>query len=230
MRGTRLLLAGLGAAALTIAARRHLAGGARGVHAPGGILVGDVGGYDTMTRRLLGGLYDAIARDVAEAVAPGDQVLEVGCGPGHLANRLTARFGLDVTGLDLDPAMIERARANAATQPGERVATFVVGDAAALPFEDASVDLVVSMLSVHHWADPTAAVDEIRRVLRPGGRALVWDMRPGMVPLHRDMPDPRSGLEGSSMRLVGVAPFRWPWRLALLQRAELVQEASGSGA
>ena len=67
--------------------------------------------------------------------------------------------GFDVTGLDLDPAMIARARANTdpAVNPGRRQPSFLVGDAAALAFPDGSFDLVVSTLSMHHWADPAAA-------------------------------------------------------------------------
>ena len=53
--------------------------------------------------------------------------------------------------------------------------SLLVGDVAALAFPDRSFDLVVSTLSMHHWADPTAGLAEIGRVLRPGGRALVLD-------------------------------------------------------
>src|SRR5450756_1433321 len=90
------------------------------------------------------------------------QVLEVGCGPGHLANLLAATRGFEVTGLDLDPEMVERARVNAqrAANGDGREATFVVGDVAALPFGDASFDLVVSTFSMHHWSDPAAGLQQ----------------------------------------------------------------------
>jgi len=89
-----------------------------------------------------------------------------------------------VTGLDLDSAMISRARANA-DRPGgghQPRPSLLVGDVAALAFPDRSFDLVVSTLSMHHWADPTAGLAEIGRVLRPGARALIWDFRPGVRP------------------------------------------------
>lgn len=223
MRRFRMLAAGVGAGAAAIAISRHFRGGARGVHAPGGILMGDVGAYDWMTRLLLGGLYESIAADVAATMPAGGRVLEVGCGPGHLSNRLASWVGLDVTGLDLDPAMIERARANAARSAAEgHVPSFVVGDVAALPFPDGSFDVVVSMMSMHHWDDATVGLNEIGRVLRPGGQALVWDLRPGALPLHSDLPDPIEQVRGSTLRVVSAAPWRWPWRFSLSQRIELV--------
>lgn len=147
----------------------------------------------------------------------------MGCGPGRLSLRL-AWHGLNVTGLDLDPAMIGRARENAehAGMSDVRCPSFLVGDVASLAFPDGSFDLVVSTLSMHHWADPAAGLAEIGRVLRPGGRALVWDFRAGLVPLHGRLPDPVEHLHGTPLRLVDATPWRWPWRLRLIQRTELV--------
>ena len=77
----------------------------------------------------------------------------MGCGPGQLANRLARDHPHEVTGLDLDPAMIERARANA-TQivVAERPPAFVVGGVAALPFPDGSFD--------HIWIGPVPPWEE----------------------------------------------------------------------
>ena len=80
---------------------------------------------------------------------------------------------------------------------------------------------------MHHWADPAAGLAEIGRVLRPGGRALVWDFRPGAVPFHSHVPDPAEHTRGAPLRLVAATPWRWPWRLVLTQRIELVR-ADGS--
>lgn len=223
MRRSQVLAVGLGAGAAALAVSRHFRGAGQGVHAPGGILVGDAGGYDAMTGRLLGGLYDSIAADVAALVPPGGRLLEVGAGPGQLSVRLAGRFGTDVTGLDLDPAMIARARARAdGLLSQERRPTFVEGNVAALPFADGSFDVVVSMLSMHHWDDPKGGLAEIARVLRPDGRALVWDLRPGAVPLHTEVPDPVAQVHGSAMRVVSTTPWRWPWRFTPSQRIELV--------
>ena len=126
--------------------------------------------------------------------------------------------------------MVERACANA-DHPGnsaERRPSFLVGDVASLAFPDGSFDLVVSTLSMHHWADPTAGLAEIGRVLRPGGRALVWDFRPGVRPhpfgpRHAHVPDPADHTRGAPLRVVSATPWRWPWRFNLTQRIELVR-------
>jgi ubiquinone/menaquinone biosynthesis C-methylase UbiE len=94
---------------------------------------------------------------------------------------------------------------------------------ASLAFPDRSFDLVVSTLSMHHWADPTAGLAEIGRVLRPGGLVLVWDFRAGRVPLHGHLPDPVEHARGSLLRVVTATPWRWPWRFRLTQRIELVR-------
>lgn len=104
--------------------------------------------------------------------------LDLGCGPGHLALRLARQApGLDVTGLDLADDMLSRATSCAqAAGIGSRV-RFRKGNVEDIPFSDTSFDLVVSTLSLHHWAEPVAALDEIARVLKPGGAFIIFDLR-----------------------------------------------------
>ena len=211
----------LGAAAAAVAVVRHVGGAATGRETPRGILVGDALVYDALGWLVLGSFYRRIAADVAAVAPDGGRVLDVGCGPGHLSIRLS-RHGLDVTGLDLDPAMVERARANADRKSEQRRPSFIVGDVASLAFPDGSFDLVVSTLSMHHWGDPPAGLIEIGRVLRPEGRALVWDLRPGVVPLHRDVSEPLEQMHRSPLEVIRVTRLRWPWRFELTQRIELV--------
>jgi len=214
----------LGAAVAAVVARHGFRSGG-GHSVPGGILVTDAGAYDALSRRLLGSFYEQIADDVAGAAPAEARILEVGCGPGHLSIRLARRHGLDVTGVDLDPAMIDRARANAAHSDviDDRRPVFVVGDVAHLAFPDESFDLVISTLSMHHWADPESGLSEVGRVLRPGGRALIWDFRPGIRALHRHIPDPVEHARGSRLQVAGATPWRWPWKVGLMQRVELVR-------
>lgn len=100
---------------------------------------------------------------------PGMRVLEVCCGPGTFARYLAEGIAPgSVVGLDRDPAFIQRARAKAAAS-GRQNVDYVVGDAYALPFPDASFDAVTSYTGIGVLERPEAAVAEMIRVCRPGG-------------------------------------------------------------
>ena len=126
-------------------------------------------------------LYRRLVADVAAAGLPaGALVLDVGTGPGTVPWMIAADCPhVAVTGVDLSPEMVSRATSAAATGPSDadRV-SFQVADVAALPFDDRSVDLVVSSISMHHWTDPAAGLREVVRVLRPGAQAWIYDVRP----------------------------------------------------
>jgi len=102
--------------------------------------------------------------------ALGERVLDVACGTGIVARTVVQRLGEDatVTGLDLNPAMIDVARA-AAEQEGVVIA-WHVGRADALPFPDGTFDLVLIQQGLQFFPDKPAAVREVVRVLAPGGR------------------------------------------------------------
>jgi ubiquinone/menaquinone biosynthesis C-methylase UbiE len=96
------------------------------------------------------------------------------CGPGTLALRL-ARHVRWICGLDLTPAILERARRTAAAE-GLGNLEFAIGDAQSLPFPDASVDIAVTSYSVHHFPDPARTIGEMARVVRRGGRVGILDI------------------------------------------------------
>ena len=137
---------------------------------------GDPEHYDRFATRFERRLRNRIAADVAALRLPaGAHVLDVGTGPGRLPVEIARRNPqVWVTGLDVSPRMIEAARA--AIEPGQQVIA-EVGDVGRLPYRDGSVDLVVSTLSQHHWPDPAAALAELSRVLAPGGRIWIYDLR-----------------------------------------------------
>lgn len=97
---------------------------------------------------------------------PGSRALDVATGGGHVALAL-ARAGADVTACDLTPQMLDAAEA-LLEEHGCR-ASFVVAEADALPFEDASFDLVTCRIAAHHFPDAQAFFREAARVLVPGG-------------------------------------------------------------
>jgi SAM-dependent methyltransferase len=227
MSRRRALLISLGVAAAGVAfgVIRHCRR-STGKKVAGGILVSDAVLYDALAHRLLlRSLFDGVAADIARVAPEGARVLEVGCGPGRLSILLARRHGLHVTGLDLDPEMIERARANATAAGDGDTPSFIVGNVSALSFPDESFDLVVSTLSMHHWTDVGAALSEIRRVVRPKGRALLWDLRGGLVPMHGRLPDPASHAAHGPLMMVSSTAWQWPWRFSLLRRIELVRES-----
>lgn len=111
---------------------------------------------------------------LAAVVLRGDErVLDIGTGTGHTALAFAPRVA-EVVGLDLTPAMLEQARI-LAEERGSANVRFEVGEAEALPYPDASFDLVTCRVCAHHFRDVRAAVCEASRVLRPGGRVLWVD-------------------------------------------------------
>jgi SAM-dependent methyltransferase len=114
---------------------------------------------------------------------PTGAVLDVGCGTGEITARLAATFPeASFAGVDLEEPHLERARANCAAF-GERV-TFRIGDALALPFDDASFDYVVCRHLIQAVPDAARVLHEIRRVLRPGGRVHIIAEDYGMLLCH----------------------------------------------
>ncbi|MFQ5812143.1 MAG: methyltransferase domain-containing protein [Anaerolineae bacterium] len=130
------------------------------------------------------------------------EAADLGCGPGQLVIELARRApGLHVTGVDLSDEMLAQGQDNARRAGVADRVSFRQGDAQQIPFPDASLDLVVSTLSLHHWSDPVAVLDEIARVLCPGGSFLIFDLR-------RDMAAPCWLLLWFVTRVVGPAALR----------------------
>jgi ubiquinone/menaquinone biosynthesis C-methylase UbiE len=105
---------------------------------------------------------------------PAARVLDLGCGAGHVSFAVAPR-AQSVTAYDIAPQMLATVAA-AARERGLANVLTEQGAAESLPFADASFDWVVSRFSAHHWHDVARALGEVRRVLKPGGRALFVDV------------------------------------------------------
>jgi ubiquinone/menaquinone biosynthesis C-methylase UbiE len=130
--------------------------------------------------RLVGHILAFKNRDRGEWVVsllelgPNDRVLEIGFGPGVDVARVAAMTTAGrVAGVDPSSVMVAQACSRNADLVARGVVDLRLGDAGSLPFEDRSFDVVFAINSVQFWADRSASLAEIARVLRPGGRLVV---------------------------------------------------------
>jgi len=112
---------------------------------------------------------------IVEAARPGpdDRLLDVACGPGLVVCAFAPHV-CDATGIDVTPAMLDRARKLAADKDLANVA-WRQGDVYALPYDDASFTIITTRFSFHHFLDPAAVLREMVRVCAAGGRIVVVD-------------------------------------------------------
>jgi ubiquinone/menaquinone biosynthesis C-methylase UbiE len=121
----------------------------------------------------------------ALAAAPGERILDVGCGPGFFSAELLAEVGESgsVTGVDNSPAMLALAARRCA---GHDNVELLEGEAGSLPVPDESFDAALAVQVIEYVADVEGALAELRRALRPGGRVLVWDIDWDTVSVHAE--------------------------------------------
>ncbi len=114
------------------------------------------------------------------ALAPGTRVLEIGCGAGLTAVAL-ARCGFRVHAIDSVEAMVRQARQSAVESGVSDLLTVGIGDIYALAFDDASFDLVLALGVIPWVAQPEVAMQEIARVIRPGGHVILTADNPARL-------------------------------------------------
>ena len=119
--------------------------------------------------------FAALADRLAKEVPAGGRILEVAPGPGYLAIEVTKRGRYEVTGLNISKTFVEIAARNA-RQASLRI-DFRQGNASAMPFSGDTFDLIVCRAAFKNFSQPVAAMNEMHRVLKPGGRALIIDLR-----------------------------------------------------
>jgi ubiquinone/menaquinone biosynthesis C-methylase UbiE len=164
--------------------------------------------YDAARREFPRQTVDYVVRHLP---GPHPFVLDLACGTG-ISTRQLAAAGIDVVGCDVDPLMVRYAIG----RDGGR--GYVIGQAEAMPFRDASFD-AVACFRAYHWFDPSRAVPEMVRVLRPEGRIAIANMRGGdglnddfrrlvaqfvggELPDHRHKYDPRRAFQANGLRIL----------------------------
>lgn len=156
--------------------------------------------------------FRRLASRAAEELPPGSRVLEVAPGPGYFAVELAKLGSYQVTGLDVSHTFVEIARRNAA-ETGVTV-DFQQGDAACMPFDNGVFDFLLCRAAFKNFTQPAEALEEMHRVLRPGGRAVIIDLR-------RDASWESVGAAVNSMHLgkVNALITKLTFRFMLLKRA-----------
>lgn len=123
-------------------------------------------------------IYRLFGGDLVEALPWGCRLLDVGTGPGYLPGYLALeRPDLEICGLDFSYDMIRRVPPRPTAPAPQAPVRRVVADACLLPFQAGGFDHLVATFSFHIWPCPVAGLQELRRVLTPGGQAWVYELR-----------------------------------------------------
>jgi ubiquinone/menaquinone biosynthesis C-methylase UbiE len=152
------------------------------------------------------------ARTLAEQLAEGASILEVAPGPGFLAIELAKLGDYQVVGLDISKTFVELATENA-KKAGVHIA-FHLGNAAAMPFDRDSFDLIVCRAAFKNFSEPVRALTEMYRVLKPRGKAFIFDLRPDASPT-----DIAAAVDGMKLSWLNALITRLTFKHMLLKRA-----------
>ncbi len=149
-------------------------------------------------------------------LVPGKRFLDVGCGTGWAVRYAAGLVGPDgeASGIDLSSGMIARAEAIAADLPNVH---FYQANAEAMPFEDDYFDALVCTQSFHHYPHPVKALEEMKRVLKPGGTVCVMDPTADSFIARRL--DAQMKKQPDHVKLYSSAEFREMFRQAGLEPA-----------
>jgi ubiquinone/menaquinone biosynthesis C-methylase UbiE len=161
--------------------------------------------------------YQEAARDVAAKLPGGSRVLEVAPGPGYFAVELAKLGSYHVVGLDISRSFV-RIAGEKAGKAGVEV-EFRQGDAASMPFDPSSFDFIYCRAAFKNFTEPVTAIHEMYRVLKPGGKAVIFDLRKDASSDEIDAAVGEMGLG----RIDSVLT-RWIFKHSLLKRAYLPED------
>ena len=160
--------------------------------------------------------FQALADRLTDNPPIGTRILEVAPGPGYLSIELAKR-GYEITGLDISRTFVEIAAENA--RKASLKIDFQQGNASAMPFGEHTFDLIVCRAAFKNFSQPVAAMNEIHRVLRPGGRALIIDLRK-----DASMDDIHTYINGAHLGWANSLIYKLTFRYMLIPRAYSKQQ------
>jgi ubiquinone/menaquinone biosynthesis C-methylase UbiE len=152
------------------------------------------------------------AKRMTQYLSSGDAVLEVAPGPGYLAISLAKLGNYRIVGMDISQAFVDIARAKA-KEAGAEV-EFRQGDVSQMPFQADSFNLIVCRAAFKNFASPIAALNEIYRVLKAGGKAVIIDLRHDASPADVNKAVDAMGLNG-----INTFMTKFTFKHMLLKRA-----------
>jgi ubiquinone/menaquinone biosynthesis C-methylase UbiE len=156
--------------------------------------------------------FTKLARRVANQLPQGSAVLEVAPGPGYFSIELAKLGAYSITGLDISHTLVEIAREKAA-QAGVQV-DFRQGNVSSMPFANDTFDFLLCRAAFKNFGDPVRALQEMFRVLKPGGRGLIIDLKKGASSESMNHAVDEMGLTGFNKALTKLI-----FRTMLIKRA-----------
>jgi ubiquinone/menaquinone biosynthesis C-methylase UbiE len=153
-----------------------------------------------------------VVRQVSEILPAGTRILEVAPGPGYLANELARIGNYQVVGLDISKSFVQIAQAKA-TEAGVAV-DFRHGNASNMPFDADSFDLIICRAAFKNFTEPIQALHEMHRVLKPGGKALIMDLR-----RDASLEDIKTHVNSLDLSWINTLITKWTFKLFLLKNA-----------
>lgn len=166
------------------------------------------------------------ARQVAGQISDGDAVLEIAPGPGYLSIELARMGDYRITGMDISSDFVEIARRNA--KEADVNADFRQGSASNMPFADNMFDFIVCTAAFKNFREPKKALKEMRRVLKPGGTALIADMKRNVSNADLDKLADEMNIKGIEALFVKMT-FKHFLRRGAYEKSEMSNLAAAAG-
>jgi len=153
-----------------------------------------------------------MAKQLVEKIPANGSVLEIAPGPGYFCIELARLGNYQITGLDISKSFVEIARKNAAKANLE--IDFREGNASAMPFENKTFDFTFCQAAFKNFSEPVKAITEMYRVLRPGGKAVIVDLR-----RDASREEIKREVEGMGLGSINEAMVKWTFKQMLLKSA-----------